>query len=133
MPKRSEEATTIAAVAKALAGNHPPEVERELIRIAARAIERADKPKPTPEWAANSKKIHAWVPWTGMRRGRHGTWGYKTLCGLRTTYDFGWSLRVTEPGALAACKRFNFPTPVCAECQEKVATHQPTEWGSEGE
>lgn len=42
MPKRSEEATTVAAVAKALAGNHPPDVERALIRIAVRAIERGD-------------------------------------------------------------------------------------------
>lgn len=40
--KRSEEATTVAAVAKALAGNHPPDVERALIRIAARAVERGE-------------------------------------------------------------------------------------------
>ena len=36
---RSEADKTVAAVAKALAGNHPPDVERTLISIAVRAIE----------------------------------------------------------------------------------------------
>lgn len=81
----------------------------------------------TPEWAANSKTIHAWVPWIANRYGRTGRWGLKSLCGQRTPHDFGWSIPVTWPDALAVAKRFHFPTPVCSECVERADAHHPTD------
>lgn len=44
---RTEEAKTVAAVAKALAGNHPPEIERILVSIAARAARDARQSEAT--------------------------------------------------------------------------------------
>lgn len=69
-----------------------------------------------PEWAANSRTIHAWRPWV-KRDGRR--WGHKALCGVTTTFDFGWSMAVTEPSALEWCKSFT-GRPVCDVCVERV-------------
>lgn len=68
------------------------------------------------EWASNAKTIHAWRPWISRDNRRKG---YRSLCGVSYTYEFGWSLPVTEEGSLDAAKRHSM-RPVCETCSERV-------------
>lgn len=73
-----------------------------------------------PEWAANTKTLHAWVeyrPTRGAFSGRRI--GYKSLCGVTTRYEFEWSLDVTLPDALRTAYHFN-GRPVCETCRDAV-------------